>query len=160
VSSSKNTKKGREDTKGGSPKLQMTDPSKLNANTKVGHSITWVEVKGIPFKLWTRNTCKRIMAKWRELLDIDDQEETCFHSKRDENEGDEVPETVFENDGLANFQKEEEVLDKHDEKSEDPFNIYSLLNNNNNKERKENNSGSCLNYPPGFTPINNDESSV
>nr|GEV38291.1 nucleotide-binding alpha-beta plait domain-containing protein [Tanacetum cinerariifolium] len=337
ISSSKNTKKGGEDTKGGSPKLQMTDHSKLNANTKVGHSyvgvvkggkelvnggvestptivlgdecvrtgnvskallgrvkefaylanlkmalinegfvdikikymgelwvmlefsseestklfrdnvstnvwfsqvieannefetdgrITWVEVEGIPFNLWTRNTLKRIAVKWGELLDIDDQEETCFHSKRlciymksgrsvmedfkithkgkpywiranettgwvpdfedepneedqdeidsidtvhnnqfsgsvgDENEGDEVPETVFVNDGLANFQKEGDVLDKHDDQLEDPFNIYPLLNKNNNKEKKENNSGSSLNYPPGFTPINNDESSV
>nr|GEW35435.1 RNA-directed DNA polymerase, eukaryota, reverse transcriptase zinc-binding domain protein [Tanacetum cinerariifolium] len=117
VSSSKNTKKGGEDTKGGSPKLQMTDHSKLNANTKVmlefsseestklfrdnvrtnvwfsqvieannefetDGRIAWVEVKGILFKLWMRNTFKRIVAKWGELLDIDDQEETCFHSKR------------------------------------------------------------------------------
>nr|GEW44279.1 nucleotide-binding alpha-beta plait domain-containing protein [Tanacetum cinerariifolium] len=189
VSNSKNTKKGGENTKGGSPKLQMIDNSKLNANTKVGHSyvgvvkggkepvnggvestptivlgdkcvrtgnvskallgrvkefaslanlkmalinegfvdikikymgelwvmlefsseestklfrdnvstnvwfsqvieannefendgrIAWVEVEGIPFKLWMRNTFKRIASKWGELLDIDDQEETCF----------------------------------------------------------------------------------
>ncbi|GJR09904.1 RNA-directed DNA polymerase, eukaryota [Tanacetum coccineum] len=44
--------------------------------------IAWVEVEGIPFKLWTDNTFKRIATKWGELLDIDDQEEMCFHSKR------------------------------------------------------------------------------
>ncbi|GKD36445.1 nucleotide-binding alpha-beta plait domain-containing protein [Tanacetum coccineum] len=37
--------------------------------------IAWVEVEGIPFKLWTDNTFKRIATKWGELLDIDDQEE-------------------------------------------------------------------------------------
>ncbi|GJZ29130.1 RNA-directed DNA polymerase, eukaryota [Tanacetum coccineum] len=44
--------------------------------------IASVEVEGIPFKLWTDNTFKRIATKWGELLDIDDQEEMCFHSKR------------------------------------------------------------------------------
>nr|GEX74421.1 RNA-directed DNA polymerase, eukaryota [Tanacetum cinerariifolium] len=44
--------------------------------------ITWVEVEGIPFKLWSDNTFKRIATKWVELLDIDDQDEMCFHSKR------------------------------------------------------------------------------
>nr|GEZ57452.1 putative RNA-directed DNA polymerase, eukaryota, reverse transcriptase zinc-binding domain protein [Tanacetum cinerariifolium] len=41
-----------------------------------------VEIEGIPFKLWSENTFKRIAAKWGELLDVDDQEEMCFHSKR------------------------------------------------------------------------------
>nr|GEY08680.1 nucleotide-binding alpha-beta plait domain-containing protein [Tanacetum cinerariifolium] len=44
--------------------------------------IAWVEIEGIPFKLWPDNTFRRIAAKWGELLDVDDQEETCFHSKR------------------------------------------------------------------------------
>ncbi|GJX44711.1 RNA-directed DNA polymerase, eukaryota [Tanacetum coccineum] len=37
--------------------------------------IAWVEVKGVPFKLWSDNTFKRIATKWGELLDIDDQDE-------------------------------------------------------------------------------------
>ncbi|GJX45385.1 nucleotide-binding alpha-beta plait domain-containing protein [Tanacetum coccineum] len=44
--------------------------------------IAWVEVEGIPFKLWSGNTFSRIATKWGKLLDVDDQEETCFHSKR------------------------------------------------------------------------------
>nr|GEY79211.1 glucose-methanol-choline oxidoreductase, FAD/NAD(P)-binding domain protein [Tanacetum cinerariifolium] len=44
--------------------------------------IVWVEIKGILFKLWSVNTFKRIAAKWGELLDVDDQEEMCFYSKR------------------------------------------------------------------------------
>ncbi|PWA39283.1 hypothetical protein CTI12_AA573320 [Artemisia annua] len=100
--------------------------------------IAWVEIEGIPFKMWSGNTFKRIAAKWGELLDIDDQEETCFHSKRlcihtknnrsisedfkiifrgkafciraketpgwesgngSDNDAEEVPETVFEDEG-------------------------------------------------------------
>nr|GEW66707.1 glucose-methanol-choline oxidoreductase, FAD/NAD(P)-binding domain protein [Tanacetum cinerariifolium] len=44
--------------------------------------IVWVEIEGIPFKLWSKNTFKRIVAKWGELLDVDDQEKEGFHSKR------------------------------------------------------------------------------
>nr|GEX57073.1 RNA-directed DNA polymerase, eukaryota, reverse transcriptase zinc-binding domain protein [Tanacetum cinerariifolium] len=44
--------------------------------------IVWVEIEGIPFKLWSGNTLKWIVAKWGELLDVDDQKEMCFHSKR------------------------------------------------------------------------------
>nr|GEY43536.1 nucleotide-binding alpha-beta plait domain-containing protein [Tanacetum cinerariifolium] len=44
--------------------------------------IVWIEIEGVPFKLWSNNTFKRIAAKWGELLDIDDQEDTYFHSKR------------------------------------------------------------------------------
>ena len=44
--------------------------------------IAWVETEGIPFKLWTGNTFKQIAAKWGELLDVDDQKDSCFHSKR------------------------------------------------------------------------------
>ncbi|GKD87502.1 nucleotide-binding alpha-beta plait domain-containing protein, partial [Tanacetum coccineum] len=44
--------------------------------------IVWVEIEGIPFKLWSRNTFKCIATKWGKLLDVDDQKEACFHSKR------------------------------------------------------------------------------
>ncbi|GJV21939.1 nucleotide-binding alpha-beta plait domain-containing protein [Tanacetum coccineum] len=44
--------------------------------------IAWVETEGIPFKLWTDNSFKRIAARWGELLSVDDQEDSCFHSKR------------------------------------------------------------------------------
>nr|GEY19367.1 RNA-directed DNA polymerase, eukaryota [Tanacetum cinerariifolium] len=44
--------------------------------------VVWVEVEGVSFKFWSGNTFKRLVAKWGELLDVDDQEESCFHSKR------------------------------------------------------------------------------
>ncbi|GJX81356.1 nucleotide-binding alpha-beta plait domain-containing protein [Tanacetum coccineum] len=49
---------------------------------EVDGRIAWVEVEGVPFKLWTDNTFTRIAEKWGKLLDVDDQDETCFHSKR------------------------------------------------------------------------------
>ncbi|GKA33568.1 nucleotide-binding alpha-beta plait domain-containing protein [Tanacetum coccineum] len=44
--------------------------------------IAWIEVEGVPFRLWTRNTFARIADKWGKLLDVDDQDDSCFHSKR------------------------------------------------------------------------------
>nr|GEY33271.1 hypothetical protein [Tanacetum cinerariifolium] len=44
--------------------------------------IALVEVEGVPFKTWSANTFKRIAERWGTLLDIDDQEEMCYHSKR------------------------------------------------------------------------------
>ncbi|GJR00458.1 nucleotide-binding alpha-beta plait domain-containing protein [Tanacetum coccineum] len=167
--------------------------------------IAWVEIEGIPFKLWSSNTFKRIAAKWGELLDVDDQEDMCFHSKRlcihtkpgrsileefkiihrgkvywiranetpgwvpdfadesdDEDQDDvkskdggfndhepgcggsdtdveEVPKTLFEVDGQVNNNLEEH-METQEDKSEDPFKIYSLLNKNNNMAGKDNKS--------------------
>ncbi|GJX86692.1 nucleotide-binding alpha-beta plait domain-containing protein [Tanacetum coccineum] len=44
--------------------------------------IMWVEVEGVPFSLWSENSFKKITGKWGELLDVDDLENTCYHSKR------------------------------------------------------------------------------
>nr|GEX00122.1 putative RNA-directed DNA polymerase, eukaryota, reverse transcriptase zinc-binding domain protein [Tanacetum cinerariifolium] len=44
--------------------------------------IAWVEVEGFPFKFWTENTFNKIATKWGRLLDVDDQDESNFHSKR------------------------------------------------------------------------------
>ncbi|GJW95793.1 RNA-directed DNA polymerase, eukaryota [Tanacetum coccineum] len=144
--------------------------------------IAWVEVEGIPFKLWSGNTFSRIATKWGKLLDVDDQEETCFHSKRlciymksgrsideinsndddidihksggagDNSDVEGVPETLFEDEGLVKSHVEGESIDKNVDKSEDPFNIYPLFNKNKPMDGSVNKSGSSLKYPPGFTP--------
>ncbi|GJU20654.1 nucleotide-binding alpha-beta plait domain-containing protein [Tanacetum coccineum] len=44
--------------------------------------IAWVEIEGVPLKLWSNNTFKRIASRWGELIEVDDQEEACYHSKR------------------------------------------------------------------------------
>ncbi|GKD53330.1 hypothetical protein Tco_1286717, partial [Tanacetum coccineum] len=63
-----------------------------------------------------------------------------------------VPDTIFEDDGVVKSRAEGELKDKNIDISEDPFNIYSLLNKNKHKNGNVNNSGSSLKYPPGFTP--------
>ncbi|GJS56306.1 RNA-directed DNA polymerase, eukaryota, partial [Tanacetum coccineum] len=164
-----------------------------NMEFNIEGRIAWVEVEGVPFKLWSDNTFNRIATKWGELLDIDDQDEMCFHSKRlciytkteknifeefkiifrgkvfwirakeapgwvpdftDENddeelndevskegelkiheagscgedsEVEEVMETVFEGSGQKN-NLDKEHTDQKENYSEDPFDIYKMLN--------------------------------
>nr|GFA50218.1 hypothetical protein [Tanacetum cinerariifolium] len=126
--------------------------------------IAWVEVEGVLLKLWSHNTFKRIADRWGKLLDVDDQEETCYHSKRlcihtksgwvsdfaDESD-DEDQEDDMSNDGGA---KEHIPSGGRgmENKSEDPFQIYKLLHKNNKVDRNEGVSDDSLKYPPGFTP--------
>ncbi|GJY39814.1 nucleotide-binding alpha-beta plait domain-containing protein [Tanacetum coccineum] len=58
---------------------QLKDAS---SDFHVDGRIVWVEIKGVPFRLWSGNTFKRIATRWGELLDVDDPEDTGFHSKR------------------------------------------------------------------------------
>ncbi|GJV13203.1 nucleotide-binding alpha-beta plait domain-containing protein [Tanacetum coccineum] len=178
--------------------------------------IAWVEIEGIPMKLWSENSFKRIASKWGVMLDIDDQEEPCFHSKRicvltkshriisdelkiihrgkvfwirakettgwfpdfqeeadeddqsdvnskggmpneketgfvDDFDGEDVPETLFEEEEPIKNQSEVKSFGKHDDKSEDPFNIYSILKKK-DKSAINQESESSLKHPPGFTP--------
>ncbi|GJV99842.1 nucleotide-binding alpha-beta plait domain-containing protein [Tanacetum coccineum] len=178
--------------------------------------IAWIEVEGVPFRLWTRNTFARIADKWGKLLDVDDQDDSCFHSKRlcvqmkssksiqeefkiinrgnvywirasetpgwvpdftDDTEDDDinsmdegdaeykaddsvinndeekVPDTCFEEEEEVKSPVDEKDSENNLEKSEDPFNIMSLLNRHKQGGKKDNISDNSLKYPPGFTPI-------
>nr|GEY32837.1 RNA-directed DNA polymerase, eukaryota, reverse transcriptase zinc-binding domain protein [Tanacetum cinerariifolium] len=44
--------------------------------------VTWVEIEGIPLKMWSKNTLNYVASKWGVLLDVDDQEDGHFHRKR------------------------------------------------------------------------------
>ncbi|GKA94900.1 hypothetical protein Tco_0816938 [Tanacetum coccineum] len=96
--------------------------------------LVWVELDGVPFKFWSGPTFKRIAAKWGELLDVDDYDESNLHSKRicilSKSDVEEVLETLFD--------QPDDQKDKH---SEDPFGrvIYIPFDHS-------------LSHPPGFTP--------
>nr|GEY82666.1 nucleotide-binding alpha-beta plait domain-containing protein [Tanacetum cinerariifolium] len=134
---------------------------------KVGR-IAWVEVEGIPFTFWSKNTFNKIATKWGRLLDMDDQDVSSFHSKRlclrtqlcsnifesfkvvfrgkvywvhAKEVLDEVPETDFEEtDGLKVGQ------------SDDPFGIYSLNKKKSAAPKDRNDEDQSPKFPPGFTP--------
>ncbi|PWA90517.1 hypothetical protein CTI12_AA099490 [Artemisia annua] len=141
--------------------------------------IVWVEVEGIPLRLWSTNTFKRIANKWGELLDVDDQDEAYFHSKRLCLRT-KLEENIFENfkvifRGKTHWVRAKEVpgngedsevaevpetvfevsSGQNEKTSEDPFGIYSILNRKNDPLVHENPYENSLKYPPGFTPKDN-----
>ncbi|GJU77695.1 nucleotide-binding alpha-beta plait domain-containing protein [Tanacetum coccineum] len=98
--------------------------------------VTWVEIEGIPLKIWSENTVKHIASKWGVLLHVDGQDDGCFHRKR-----------------IANFNKEYVSVGQNYDRSEDPFNIYGLLNKRQDDKNKGSISVESRKYPPGFTPM-------
>ncbi|GJR77918.1 RNA-directed DNA polymerase, eukaryota [Tanacetum coccineum] len=67
-------------------------------------------------------------------------------------EGEEIPETVPETDDAVKSRIEEVFKDMSADKSEDPFNLYTILNKNKGHNGNGHDSGSSLQYPPGFSP--------
>nr|GEZ75665.1 RNA-directed DNA polymerase, eukaryota [Tanacetum cinerariifolium] len=141
----------------------------IEFNTEGRH--VWVEVEGIPFKLWLDNTFKHIASEWGELLDIDDQDEICFHSKRlciytkSEKNIFEEFKIIFRGrafwirakeaprwSGHKENNLDEEHMNNQENHSGDPFSIYKLLKKKKDNVEKENNSKHSIKYPPGFTP--------
>nr|GEY65887.1 RNA-directed DNA polymerase, eukaryota [Tanacetum cinerariifolium] len=191
--------------------------------------IAWVEIEGVPFKLWSGKTFSRIASKWGKFLDVDDQEDNCYHSKRicvymksgmsikdefniihrgkkywiravetagwvpnltEENDDDDHDDVNSNKDGsdilrsgdVGNFKtgfdtgydseeeavhetffekEESDKVDSHMDKSEDPFNIYPLLNKTKINDEGVNISDCSMQYPPGFTPpLEKDEACI
>nr|GEY85284.1 hypothetical protein [Tanacetum cinerariifolium] len=144
-------------------KIQYMDAT-LDFQTK--KRIAWVETEGIPFKLWTGYTFKHIAANWGELLDVDDQEDSCFHSKRlciytkqERSISKEFKIIYHVEKGDTNL--EEGELKGNAKYSYDPFNIYPMLNKKVEKGGCDNKSEGSLKYPPGFFPKEcNEDNSV
>nr|GFA06328.1 nucleotide-binding alpha-beta plait domain-containing protein [Tanacetum cinerariifolium] len=44
--------------------------------------ITWVDIEGIPLKLWSESTFNRIAEKWGKMLYLEKLDEGCLYSKR------------------------------------------------------------------------------
>ncbi|PWA86004.1 DIE2/ALG10 family [Artemisia annua] len=44
--------------------------------------ITWVDVEGVPLKVWSFNTFNKIAAKWGSILNVKEADEESFHIKR------------------------------------------------------------------------------
>ncbi|GKF39937.1 hypothetical protein Tco_0119998, partial [Tanacetum coccineum] len=47
----------------------------------IDERVTWMDIEGIPLKVWTKNTFNRIASKWGDLLHVEDQDEETFDQK-------------------------------------------------------------------------------
>ncbi|GJX93966.1 nucleotide-binding alpha-beta plait domain-containing protein [Tanacetum coccineum] len=121
----------------------------------VEERVVWIEVEGVPWKWWSRNTFNRIASRWGTLLNGDDLEEGGEDNIQNdmESEGtvEEVPETCFE-DGIPNQTVNDNVGSQSKVHSEDPFGIYAVLNKKKDQCNNDNNGEGSPKYPPGFTP--------
>nr|GEX69116.1 nucleotide-binding alpha-beta plait domain-containing protein [Tanacetum cinerariifolium] len=122
---------------------------KALTNFEVEGRIAWVEVEGVPFKLWSGNTFSRI-ANTNCEREGDGQK---FDGMDENSDAEEVPDTMFEDEELVRNYVVGDPLVKKGDNSEDPFNIYSFLNRNNPLEKNVKVSDDSLKYPPGYTPF-------
>ncbi|GKB14849.1 hypothetical protein Tco_0848772 [Tanacetum coccineum] len=136
--------------------------------------VAWVDIEGVPLKMWSDNTFKRIASKWEvpgresDFMkdnddDSDNDDDLINDLKKDEElEGDSdteaVPDIIFD-DASIHINAENASVEKQKTHSEDPFNIYKLLTKNKENNHKEFNLEDSLKYPPGFTPINDNVNS-
>nr|GEY92636.1 RNA-directed DNA polymerase, eukaryota [Tanacetum cinerariifolium] len=113
--------------------------------------IAWIEVEGVPFRLWTRNTFAQIADKWGWVPDFMDDTEDDDINSMDEgdaehrpddfdinNDEEKVPDTCFEEEAEVKSPVDEKNSKNNLENSEYPFNIQGLK------------------YPTGFTSIARD----
>nr|GFB15467.1 nucleotide-binding alpha-beta plait domain-containing protein [Tanacetum cinerariifolium] len=129
-------------------------------DSTLGGRIAWVEVEGIPFKLWSVYWmhAKEVPGWTPEFTEEEEEGDVSIednqggiHSDQEINncndvsDVEEVPETFF---NVPEGQKANP--------SEDPYGIYHLLNKDKNiRQHKINKEESSLKYALGFTPIGN-----
>ncbi|GJT40169.1 RNA-directed DNA polymerase, eukaryota [Tanacetum coccineum] len=80
-----------------------------------------------------------------------------FPNVEDESDCEEVAETIFEKNQSSANMKEDYVGVQKDTSSEDPFNIFEILNKKKDTKNGDSIYDNNLKYPPGFTPANDDE---
>ncbi|GJY89595.1 RNA-directed DNA polymerase, eukaryota [Tanacetum coccineum] len=105
-------------------------------------------------RVWNANTFIRIASKWGTLLNMENLEKENYHCKRLCVLTKKVEEENLKSkDGVVSSEQ-------NSKQSEDPFNIYSLLNKDKMKNNKEASTKESLEYPPDFTPRENDVENV
>ncbi|GKA73301.1 RNA-directed DNA polymerase, eukaryota [Tanacetum coccineum] len=62
--------------------LKMVLKNEGSMDFNIDERVAWVEIEGVPFKMWSANTFRRIASKWGTLIHVDGQDEECFHRKR------------------------------------------------------------------------------
>nr|GEU47521.1 RNA-directed DNA polymerase, eukaryota [Tanacetum cinerariifolium] len=140
--------------------------------------IVWVDIKGIPLNVWSRETFSRIGKKWGETLDIEDNADASFGRKRlcimtkqpssifeslkfifkgkvlmvvSNNGSESDVEGVSETMFEVNSPPHNNNQDEMSRQhSEDPFKIYDILEKQTSGSARE--VSPSLSHPPGFTP--------
>ncbi|GJU23714.1 retrotransposon protein, putative, ty1-copia subclass [Tanacetum coccineum] len=125
---------------------------------RVEDRVIWVDVEGIPFVAWTHNTFKKISSKvsmirareiigWNPEFILDDN----ISSSEGEDSEDICSGVQGQKD--VNLFNEENHIVNNEAKSDDPFNIYGLLNRPIKEMDKEKGISDDPSKPSGFTNV-------
>ncbi|GJZ16677.1 putative reverse transcriptase domain-containing protein [Tanacetum coccineum] len=128
--------------------------------------IIWISIEGFPIKAMTHNTFSKIVSSWGELTDVEDSKKTD-DEKEENDKGNLVndndleknkPGHVSESSCMHDHNHHASRRTEHPINSDDPFEIYKILEKNNDKGGLEKNKGNWEvestdpQFPPGFTP--------
>ncbi|GKC09532.1 RNA-directed DNA polymerase, eukaryota [Tanacetum coccineum] len=86
-------------------------------------------------------------------LDVENADKLNFEDVAGDNEVEEVSETIFEKEQSQDHKMDDCNIGQSEMRSEDPFNIYDLLNKKQDTVNGGTNSNNTMKYPPSFTPI-------
>nr|GEY44754.1 nucleotide-binding alpha-beta plait domain-containing protein [Tanacetum cinerariifolium] len=103
-----------------------------SSDFNIDERVRWVELEGVPYKLWSRNT---------------------FSANDVEGDSDveAVPESKFKEDPKKHTGDDASV-GQNNVHYEDPFDIYDIFDKKRDTNKKDANPKDSLKFPPGFTP--------
>nr|GFB19261.1 nucleotide-binding alpha-beta plait domain-containing protein [Tanacetum cinerariifolium] len=119
----------------------------------IDERITWVDIEGIPLKLWSESTFNRIVAKWGKRFLVRAKETTGWIPDFDKQEEDN---SESKDEQSVGFIKED--FDGSDAEKEGDNNV-SMVPDSRNVEEKMDKSNETVSipFPPGFTPCDERE---
>nr|GEX10034.1 (-)-beta-pinene synthase, chloroplastic-like [Tanacetum cinerariifolium] len=135
----------------------------LRSSFENDERIVWISIEVLPIKAWTPNTFRKIASLWGEYVEWEEADLkslSCDVTNKDDNNESDVDNKVSKSSFMhenntahkdVNSCKKREV-GSH---SEDPFNIYGILDGQ--KNNVCNSYSDEPKFPPGFTPDNNDQ---
>ncbi|GKC60937.1 hypothetical protein Tco_1088535 [Tanacetum coccineum] len=140
-------------------------------NVFIDERAIWVNIDGVPLKVRAKEECgwtpdfveeEENESEYDEMVsnEGDHEENGNIHNPNlvvNDSDIEEVQDTIFKNCKSQNLNEADCNVEQKHPQSEDPFNIYDLLNKKKEKSNGGSSSDSNLKYPPGFTPSFGDE---
>nr|GEX84319.1 hypothetical protein [Tanacetum cinerariifolium] len=63
-------------------KMVLTKEEYASNTFLIDERVVWVNIEGVPLKVWTNNTFNKISSKWGKMLFEEDKKNLCLNSKR------------------------------------------------------------------------------
>ncbi|GJU92308.1 nucleotide-binding alpha-beta plait domain-containing protein [Tanacetum coccineum] len=117
----------------------------------IDERVVWVDIEGVPLKVWTTNTFNKISSKWGEML-FEEDKKNVYEEEGDESDEDTFDDEFGKDNSKVNMNFNSEGESDKEEVQETIFSSHKKNKLQGNNVEDEISNGS-LNYPPGITPI-------